>query len=257
MSSNIEKYLNTPGLDIRYFDTIDSTNTAVKRLAETGAAEGLVIISAEQTAGKGRRGRSFYSPQGSGLYMSLLLRPTLSPEKSLYITSAAAAAVAETLENISGVPAGIKWVNDIYMRERKVCGILAEAGIKAGRVDYVVLGIGVNLLPPQGGFPEEIRDVAGAAYIEGDPEKLRARTAAGIIDRFTGYYRTLAEKPFIEEYRRRSILTGQRVNVYRIIDGEPESAAVLGIDDDFGLVVRYDDGREETLGSGEVTIRRI
>lgn len=257
MSSNIEKYLNTPGLDVRYFDTIDSTNTAVKKLAETGAAEGLVIISAEQTAGKGRRGRSFYSPQGSGLYMSLLLRPTLSPEKSLYITSAAAAAVAETLENISGEAAGIKWVNDIYMRERKVCGILAEAGIKAGRVDYIVLGIGVNLLPPQGGFPEEIRDVAGAAYIEGDAEELRARTAAGIIDRFTGYYRTLAEKPFMEEYRRRSILTGQRVNVYRIIDGEPESATVLGIDNDFGLVVRYDDGREETLGSGEVTIRRI
>lgn len=257
MRDIIEKYLNTPGLDLRYFETIDSTNTAVKKLADTGAAEGLIIISAEQTKGKGRRGRSFYSPQSTGLYMSLLLRPTISPEKSLYITSAAAVAVAETLENISGETAGIKWVNDIYMRGRKVCGILAEAGIKAGRVDYVVLGIGVNLLPPEGGFPEEIRDVAGAAYTAGDAEEFRARTAAGIADRFVAFYRELEKKNFITEYRRRSILSGQRVNVYRIIGGEPESAAVLGVDDDFGLVVRYDDGRKETLGSGEVTIRRI
>ena len=152
MKELIEKYLKTKSLDVRFYDSIDSTNTALRALAEEGAKEGTVLLAAQQTAGRGRRGRSFYSPEGTGMYMSILLRPKAPAQKILRITPAAAVAAAQTFEEISGESANIKWVNDVYMRGRKVCGILTEASITGDGVRYVIMGIGVY--PPDGAvFP--------------------------------------------------------------------------------------------------------
>lgn len=257
MKELIEKYLKNKTLDVRFYESIDSTNTALRALAEAGAKEGTVLIAAHQTAGRGRRGRSFYSPQSTGLYMSILLRPRVSARKSMFITPAAAVAAAQTFEEISGESAGIKWVNDVYMRQRKVCGILTEASITGDGVRYVIMGIGVNLLPPEGGFPPELSDTAGSVFTEGDAKILFAKTAAGIADRFLSICADLDDREFLNEYRRRSILVGRDVDIYRVIGGQAERARAVGIDDGFGLVVRFPDGRTETLSSGEVTVRKV
>ena len=256
MKELIEKYLKNKTLDVRFFDSIDSTNTALRTLADTGAKEGTVLIAAHQTAGRGRRGRSFYSPEGTGLYMSILLRPTVNAQKLLHITPAAAVAAAQTFEEISGESAGIKWVNDVYMRQRKVCGILTEASTARDGARCVIVGIGVNLLPPEGGFPPALSDTAGSVCMEGDAKILFARAAAGIADRFMSIYANLDDRMLLNEYRRRSILVGKDIDIYRVIDGQAERALAAGIDDGFGLVVRFPDGRTETLISGEVTVRK-
>ena len=257
MKELIEKYLKTKSLDVRFYDRIDSTNTALRALAEAGAEEGTVLIAAHQTAGRGRRGRSFYSPQSTVLYMSILLRPKAPAQKILRITPAAAVAAAQTFEEISGESANIKWVNDVYMRGRKVCGILTEASITGEDARYVIMGIGVNLLPPEGGFPPELRDTAGSVFTEGDVKTLFAKTAAGIADRFMSLCADLDGRELLNEYRRRSILTGRDIDVYRVIGGQAERAKAEGIDDGFGLMVRFPDGRTETLSSGEVTVRKV
>lgn len=257
MKQLLEKYLGEQALNIICLDSVDSTNTALRALAEAGAAEGTVVIADKQTAGRGRRGRRFYSPDGVGLYMSILLRPALSPEKSLYLSSAAAVAAAETAEALSGRRAEIKWVNDVYAGGRKICGILTEGRIEGSALCYAIVGIGVNLLPPDGGFPEELRETAAALFQSGDARELRAMTAAGILERFMSYYSVLEQRPFLAQYRSRSMLTGRSVNIFKSLDAAPEKAFALGIGDDFSLLVSYPDGRQEAISSGEVTVRRI
>ena len=240
---------------ISTFKTVTSTNTLLKEMAAEGAAEGTVVIAAEQTAGKGRMSRRFVSPAGTGLYISLLLRPALNARESLFITTAAAVAVARTVEEVSGRRAGIKWVNDVYMDGKKICGILTEASfdMESGGLEYAVCGIGVNIFPPQGGFPEEIRHIAGAIFTEPSQGDVKNRIAAGILRKFMAYYDAFPAHAFFEEYVERSIVTGQRITV--LGRGEPREALALAIDGNCNLLVRYDDGREEALHSGEVSIR--
>ena len=213
-------------------------------------------MAEEQTAGRGRLGRSFYSPAGTGVYFSLVLRPAFSAAESSLITTCAAVAAAGAMEEISGHPTQIKWVNDIYTAGRKVCGILTEAAIdmESGGLQYAVLGIGINLLKPENDFPEEIRDRAGALFTDDADGDFRCRLVAEILNRFMANYRNLTEKRFLEEYRRRSMLTGQEVEILR--GGTVVPAKALGIDDDFGLIVEYPDGRQEHLGSGDVSVRK-
>lgn len=243
---------------IEVFKTLDSTNNMLKTLASAGEKEGKVVISEEQTAGKGRISRSFYSPAGTGLYMSLLLRPQFSPEKSSFITSAAAAAVARAIESVSGCEAKIKWVNDIYCNGKKVCGILTEASmnLETGGLEYAVLGIGVNVNPPTLGFPEEIREVASSLFDRGSGEgDIRSRLAAEILKNFWEYYQKLGEKTFLKEYRERSMIVGHDILVLQ--GGSSNKALALAIDDSCHLIVEYEDGSQETLSSGEISIRRI
>lgn len=253
----IRKYLRHRELSITVYPTVSSTNTLLKKAAEEGAPEGTVFVAEEQTAGRGRMGRSFYSPSGTGIYFSILLRPKLRASDSLLITTGAAVACAQALEEVSGAGTQIKWVNDIYAAGKKVCGILTEASmdLESGGVHYAVLGIGVNLLQPQGGFPEDIRDKAGALFSRDQDGDIRCRIVAAVLDRFLEFYDHLAEKPFLEEYRRRSLLTGAAVDVIRGDTVTP--ATVEGIDEDFALIVRYADGRVEHLGSGDVSVRKI
>ncbi|MDY4104544.1 MAG: biotin--[acetyl-CoA-carboxylase] ligase [Oscillospiraceae bacterium] len=252
----IMKYLRHRDLALSVYPTVTSTNTLLKQAAEDGTPEGTVFVAEEQTAGRGRLGRSFYSPAGTGIYFSILLRPSMPASESLLITTGAAVACAQALEAVSGVETQIKWVNDIYAAGKKVCGILTEASmdLESGGLHYAVLGIGVNLLKPDGDFPEDIRDKAGALFSDDRDGDIRCRIVAEVLDRFLDLYAHLTEKRFLEEYRRRSMLTGQSVDVLR--GGTVTPAVVEGIDDAFALIVRYADGRVEHLGSGDVSVRK-
>jgi BirA family biotin operon repressor/biotin-[acetyl-CoA-carboxylase] ligase len=229
-----------------------STNDDVKAAARAGEPEGLVIIADRQTAGRGRLRRAFFSPDGTGLYMSLLLRPDLSPAGPVLITAAAAVAVAEAVEQISGRSARIKWVNDIYLDGKKVCGILTEGAVGAdGKLQYGVLGIGVNVAPPPGGFPEGLRDIACAVFGCGAPEDARARLAAEILSRFHRF-RALEERAFLPAYRERSMVLGKPVQVF--LGEEVFPARAVSIDDDCRLIVETENGLLP-LCAGEVSIR--
>lgn len=236
-------------LYVRTVDVTGSTNNDIKELAEAGEPEGAVIIADEQTAGKGRLGRSFWSPKNAGLYMSVLLRPTLAAADALSVTAAAAVSTAEAVDVLSGKNAGIKWVNDIYINGRKICGILAESAFDAsGEIRYTVLGIGVNVADI--GFPDDIKDKAGAV---GADISIRPKLAAEILTRFFAYYDRLPSKSFMDEYRRRSVLTGKLIEYER--GGVMYSGTVIGTDDDAKLIVRDEAGNVSLLSSGEVNIK--
>ena len=145
---------------VHLYKTVPSTNLVAKDYAERGEKEG-VFIAEKQTAGRGRQGRSFFSPENSGLYVSFLLRPSISPEDVYILTTTAAVAVSETIELFSGREARIKWVNDVLVANKKVCGILVEGSMTGQENDYAVIGIGINLFPPEGGFPDGLEEKAG------------------------------------------------------------------------------------------------
>ena len=235
-----------------------STNTLLKEIAEQGGREGMVIVAQEQTAGKGRLGRSFYSPKGTGLYLSILLRPSFSAQEALSITTAAAVAAAEAIDSLTGgeEEARIKWVNDVYYRARKVCGILTEASIdfETGGLHYAVLGIGVDLAEPEGGFSPELREVAGALFPAAPPPGARTKLAAQIIDRFFGYYRQLPGRGYMAESRRSSLLTGVGITFQQ--GEELREGIVTGVDEEARLLVRLPDGTEKVFAAGEVQIQK-
>lgn len=250
----IKEYLkNDTYINITVVECVDSTNKYLKEKAVGGAKEGTVVIADTQTGGRGRFTRKFYSPSGCGIYMSILLKPQIPAKDAVLITSAAAVAVAESCEALCGKKAQIKWVNDVYIEEKKVCGILTEGSIKPdGNFDFAVLGIGINAFSPEGGFDDEIKDIAGAVFNE-KTENLRNRLAAEVIDRFFDYYRDLRKKTFLDKYRERSCVTGEKINVIK--NGEKIKAVALGIDNDCRLLVEYDDKTQEYLSSGEISIR--
>jgi len=242
-------------LSVRRFDCLPSTNRFLCEKAKRGMPEGLVVIAEHQTEGYGRYGRAFCSPEGTGLYMSILLRPEGTPEISLLITTAAAVAVSEAIEELTGRRCGIKWVNDLILDGKKVCGILTEGALCAdsARLDYAVLGIGINVTEPIGGFPAEIRDVAGA-LLEAPEAGFRNRLATAILHRFFEYYRQLEKRTFFDGYRQRLFFLGKQVSILRT-GQEIAKAIALDVDRDFRLLVRYDDGRVEALSSGEIGIK--
>lgn len=236
------------------FDTVDSTNAEAKRLATLGEPEGTVIIADHQTAGRGRFSRYFFSPEGTGLYMSIVLRPLLKPQDALLITTAAAVAVCRAADALFGLNTEIKWVNDIMLGGKKVCGILTESALdtKTGMLAWAVLGIGVNLCPPKDGFPRDIENTAGFLCNECDKNK-KQTFAERIITEFFTYYEKLEDRLFFEEYRSRLTVTGKKINILR---GDTSTPAVaVDIDKDFHLIAEYTDGKRESLSSGEVSIR--
>lgn len=241
---------------IQVQESVTSTNTVLKGLAEQGGAEGMVLLAQEQTQGKGRLGRTFFSPKGTGLYMSVLLRPRFFAEEALSITTAAAVAVAEAVDQVTGQHARIKWVNDVYLRGRKVCGILTEAAVdfESGGLQYAVLGMGINIREPEGGFSPELAQVAGALFPGEVPAGARTRLAAAILNRFFSYYQALPDRTFMKAYAKRSLLTGMEVT-YTQGDRAGEGL-VLGVDEEARLLLRLPDGREQAFSAGEVQIKK-
>lgn len=235
---------------------VDSTNIIAKRMAAEGCSAGKVIVADGQTAGRGRLGRSFHSPRGTGLYISIVLRPQGDAAKPELITTAAAVAVCRAIEGVAGDRPAIKWVNDVLLNGRKVCGILTEGSTTpSGALDYAVLGIGINLVVPEGGFPAEIADIAGALFEStAAPADLADRMAATLLDGFAKLYVFSADhSEIIQAYKDYCTTPGRRVTVVR--GSSRRSAYALGLDDSLHLHVRYDDGEEEALSHGEISIR--
>lgn len=250
----IMEKLSTP-MKVLIYDELTSTNNTAKELGRSGVGEDLIVIARRQSGGRGRLGRSFFSPEG-GLYMSLLIHPRILVSRSLNITTAAAVAVCRAIESMTDKKCSVKWVNDIYINGRKVCGILTESAVNnEGELEFAVLGIGVNLTPPKNGFPEELKSRAGAVF--NDISECEAdQIAAAIVNEFMRLYSTgLNSHEFIEEYRERSFLIGREINVMHIHDGASCKATAIGIDDDFGLEVRYPDGTVSVLTCGDVSVR--
>ena len=242
-------------LDLAVLPTAPSTNALVREKANQGRPEGCVIVACEQTDGRGRYGRQFFSPIDSGVYLSLLLRPTAySPQQATCLTAAAAAAMCQAIEAVTGQQPGIKWVNDIFLHGKKVCGILTEAavGLETGTLNYMVLGAGVNLYPPAEGFPEEIQSIAGSVLEHSCPEA-KNRLVGEFLNRFRDFYAHPECRAYLEDYRARSLAIGQNVTV--LSAGRAVSAYAYGIDDDFRLLVRYENGDIEALSHGEICIQ--
>ncbi len=234
---------------------IDSTNRYLKALAASGAPEGAVVIANKQSAGRGRLGRSFFSPEEKGIYMSILLRPEIALERAVLITSMAAVAVARAVETVSNLPAQIKWVNDIFLNRKKVCGILTEAGISAetGSLEYAVLGIGVNVGTME--FPEELRDIATSVSNECGFAVEKDMLVDEILKELELWYPTLWDGGFLKESKERSILLGKKIRVLNAPAGDGFYEARAGDLGELGHLIIERDGRREVLNSGEVSIR--
>lgn len=239
------------GENVFFYEETDSTNNDIKRLAETGD-EFTVAAARSQTGGKGRLGRRFVSPEG-GLYFSVLLKPDHPAEVCLKITTAAAVAAARAIEKICMKPAQIKWVNDIYIKDKKVCGILTEGVFDAesGRLKYAVLGVGINVSPPKGGFSAEIADKAGSLFEGAAPSLAYCALLGEFLSLFKEYYADIERMPHIEEYRRRSYLDGKKITYKK--DGKTRAAVVVGVGENAELIVK-EKGKNAALASGEVEI---
>lgn len=232
-----------------------STNALLRDRAAAGAPEGSVILANQQTQGRGRLGREFYSPPDTGIYLSLLLRPRgMEPSKAVKLTTMAAVAACDAIEKVSGKEASIKWVNDIYLNEKKVCGILTEASysLESGSLDYVILGIGFNVYPPAGGFPSELAGIADS-ILKIQTDQGKNRLAASFLRRFLEIYRGTAERDYAAVYRAKSMVIGQPIRV--ISPAGTRNAYALDVDRDCRLIVRWEDGTVESLSSAEVSIR--
>ena len=253
----IKQYLSpeNQNLEISVVSSTQSTNDLMREKANIGCAEGCVIVANEQTRGKGRSGRNFYSPSGTGAYLSILLRPKdCSANQSLRMTTMAAVAMCEAIRAVSGKDAQIKWVNDIFIDGRKVCGILTEGAfsMETGLLEYAVLGAGINLYPPESGFPEDLREIAGTVFDRSGSD-LKNRIVAEFLNRFFAFYRSGDSETYTEKYRQYSFVIGRKITVCSP-EGE-RSAVATGIDDACRLEVQYDNGETGLLSYGEIRIR--
>ncbi len=245
---------SSAGCPLAVFDEIDSTNLEAKRRALTGAPR-CAVIADRQTAGRGRLGRSFYSPSGCGIYTSLLLRPRPDQLADItLLTTATAVAICRALEKTAGVSAEIKWVNDLYLDGKKICGILTEGvtDFESGMIESVVVGYGVNFRDDEN-LPDELRPIVGSVFGTASPTVSRNALAAAMLSELLPLTETLSSRSFLEEYRRRSMLLGRDIVFARA--GQRYSAVAEGIDEGGGLIVRLPDGTQETLRSGEVSVR--
>ena len=241
--------------EILYFDEIDSTNTHAKRLIREGAPEGTVVVADCQTAGRGRMERSFQSPRGKGLYLTVLLRPELPPERLLPVTALAGVALCRAVERTCGVRPGLKWPNDPVLGGKKLCGILTE---RTGE-NALVLGLGVNVSQTREDFTPEVAEMATSLAMELGRPVSRPALAAALLEELDRAYAALLAgdlPPFLEDYRRRCVNLGKRVRL-RSPEGGEEMAAAVDIDEEFALVVRLDGGGERTVRSGEVSVRGL
>ena len=241
---------------IHYFDTIGSTNDEARRMAKSGAPHGTVLIAGQQTGGHGRRGRSFHSPAGSGIYMSVLLRPDCAPTELMHLTCAAAVAMCDAVEQAVGFRPGIKWTNDLVCGKRKIGGILTELGFtNQGLVDYAIIGIGINCTQTELDFPEDIRSIAASLAMVSQTCVETDVVAAAMIQALQKMDSQLlsAKAQILAQYKKDCITLGQEIVLLRG-DGKRYGIA-RDIDPDGGLVVEFQSGTLEVVSSGEVSVR--
>ena len=244
------------GTEICYFDVTDSTNTQAKSLGEGDAPNGTLVVAGKQESGRGRRGRSFESPAGTGIFMTLLLRPEIEPQNASMLTLVSALAVAKGIEHMVDLPVQIKWPNDIVINGKKVCGILTEMSAQMDYVNYIVIGIGINVGNEE--FPEEIKDVATSIYLESGKHVNRAMLIEKIWEEFEDYYelyeKTQDLSSLVNEYDSYLVNRGQKV---RVLDSkEPYEGKAMGITDRGELIVDTWEARR-LVSAGEVSVRGV
>lgn len=239
-----------------FLPEVDSTNDYLKKLAAGGAPHGTVVLSNYQTGGHGRRGRSFLSPPGVGLYLSILLRPECPPTRLMHLTCAAGVAMCDAIEKSVGFRPGIKWTNDIVYGRRKLGGILTELRLDAqGLVDYAIIGIGINCCQTALDFPPEIREIAGSLAMVTGQQIDRFRVAAAELDALYEMSTGLLteQDALLSQYRTDCITIGQEVSLVR--GDEIRHGRALDVDSEGALVVLFPDGHTEAVNSGEVSVR--
>lgn len=242
---------------IIYYEQLDSTNTKIKELAAEGAEHGIVVVADMQTAGKGRRGRSWESPAGTNVYMSILLRPKVKPSKAPMLTLVMAYSVAKALQNQGYMDVQIKWPNDLVLSNKKICGILTEMSLEGQQIDYVVIGVGINVNTTS--FPEELIDKATSLYLEKGEEIDRRKLVCEIVKIFEKEYEQFVENENLsflqEEYN--NILVNRDREVRVLEPGKEYTAHALGINKTGELLVKKADGSQEAVFAGEVSVRGL
>lgn len=235
-------------VNVIYFDTIDSTNSEAKRHSETISSTPTLFVANHQSNGRGRLGRKFYSPGDTGLYMSLMLKSGGDFFNTVSMTTATAVCVANALEDLCDIKPQIKWVNDIYVNNKKICGILCEAitDEKTFLIKGIVIGIGINISTTD--FPLEIKDTAASIGQAIDRSRLCARITDNIINSF----KNIADRSYIDEYKKRSLVLNREITYTE--NGVTKSAKAVDIDSNGGLIVETENGRK-TLSTGEITVR--
>lgn len=240
---------------LHVMDCVDSTNSYLKRLAAQGAPDGASAIADRQTAGRGRRGRSFYSPEGQGLYLSVLLRPQARPDELMHLTAMSAVAASRAVEAVCGLRPGIKWTNDLVFGTRKLAGILTELSVVAETMetDYVIIGIGVNCAQQE--FPEELRGIATSIRMERGEAVDRCALAAALLREFARMEDALVTEraQWLREFSEHCVTVGKEVLLVR--GEETRAAHADGIGPNAELLVTYADGTKEAITSGEVSVR--
>ena len=235
-------------------DSIDSTNTYAKHMAMEGAPSGTIIIAREQTGGRGRRGKNFSSVKDVGLYLSAILRPDVLPTDAVTLTAYAAVAMRNAIEKCCGIAPEIKWINDLVMNKKKIAGILTEMSIEgeSGKVDYIVLGIGINALQEQNSFPDEIQEIATSIYAATGKKLSLNSLAASVInelDDMLDAWKT--KRPDYYETFSSSCIS---LKAPLLVGAEKRPAKAIGLDKEYGLIVEFEDGSTATQSAGEVSV---
>ena len=255
----LREYLKDCPWHLHMFTELDSTNTFLKKIAQGGAPAGSVVVCDRQSAGRGRLGRTFLSPGGVGVYLSALLRPDCAPTELMHLTCAVAVAMCDAGEHAYGFRPAIKWTNDLVVENKKLGGILTELGLdpKTGRVDYAILGIGINCGQLESDFDESIRSIATSVRMVTGREADRNLLIDKMVKALEQMDKVLLEDPaaLLDRYRRDCITLGKEGSILR--GEEVRHATALDIDAEGGLVVRYDTGETGTVTSGEVSVRGL
>lgn len=260
MKQNILSYL--PGdfpWQVHWFNTVDSTNNLAKTMAQNGAPHGTVLVAGAQTKGRGRMGRSFSSPADKGIYLSVILRPEVPAQKLMHLTCAAAVAICNAVDNISGYRPGIKWINDLIAQNKKLGGILTELSVdpSSGLTRYAIVGIGINCSQSKEDFPADIQDTAISLQTATGKSVCRYRLAASLIQSLKEMDAQLLTKQAVimSAYRKDCITLGREV---MLMHNETQSqATALDIENDGALLVKFPDGTQERIHSGEARVRGI
>lgn len=250
------------GRELRCFSELDSTNNYLKSQAQKDAPDGLAVTADSQTAGRGRMDRSFQSPRGRGIYLSVLLRPQLPPDRLPPVTALAGVAVCAAVERVCGARPGLKWPNDPVLDGKKLCGILTEVSLEAetGRLQSLVLGIGINVAQRPEDFSPEVREMATSLLQALGRPVSRPQLTAALLEELDRAYAALRAgdlTEYLAAYRRRCVNLGKTVQLIPFGGGARETAQAVDIDQEFSLVVRGEDGRERTVRSGEVSVRGL
>ena len=254
---SVAQYLCAPRQNVLVLGTLDSTNSNLKYLAQEGAADGTVIIANEQMAGRGRMGRTYQSKEGLGVYLSILFRPTRPLQQLMALPALGAVAACRAIERVSGLMMEIKWPNDLVAQGKKLGGILCESVSETVCGPAVIMGIGINVCHRTEDFDGAVAEFAASLEMLTGKTVSCSALAAALVEELDILRCEALESPqlWLEEYRAACLTVGREVQV--LCDGGTQRAVALGVDEGFGLQVRYADGREETVRAGEVSVRGL